>query len=206
MTGLVPEVPENERDYLATFGRLAQEWNLAESNLRGLLMRLASEDMKAFTLNAGILTAEMGSVAMENALRAFAASTIKGQVGEALEHAAKFYERLRAYRNYYVHSIVYVTAHADTGTVGGVHTFEAKGKLVERLEFISKHDLELATVQAIVLRDYVRGINLWLMAQTTEFLGELELPPKPPLPSRLRKSERHLGELFPPHPLTREKS
>jgi hypothetical protein len=207
MASTLPEISESERDYLSAFGRFVIEWNLAESNLRGLLMRLASDNQPTFSLQAGILTAEMGSITLERALRTYASTIKLGKATEAIEHAAQFYQLLRGYRNYYAHGIVSVLPHEESASiVGRVHTFEAKGKFVVRLEFIAKPALEEA--HAIALREYVRDIHLQLIAQALGpmYADGFELPPKPPLPAQLQKSEQRLGELFPPPPSTPKKS
>jgi hypothetical protein len=203
MEPTLPEIPESEQIYFAAIGRLVAEWNLAEANLRSLLTRLvARPENPVETMRATILTAELGAVGMEHALRALAENIYGAPLGDAIKHVAGCYARLRAYRNYYVHGIHTLITHADSGTQGAIHYLEAKSKLVERTELVDRAVLEKTTAHVIQLKDYVRGILVYLMTEQMAKRGFSlpisKLPDMPPLPSELQKPARHFGVLPPP--------
>jgi hypothetical protein len=199
------DLPQDERDYLPVFGRLIVEWNLAESNLRGLLTNLVGDPRSVDAhLRATIMVAELGGVGIENALRSFADTTNRGELGDALKHVADHYSRLRVRRNYYVHGILTVIAGSDKGAVGTIHYLEAKGKVVERRETVPSKALEDVIRQTITFKEYVRGIINWMVQDRTskdlQVRGTHVLPPEPPMQHKLEKPVLYLAMLFAPSP------
>ena len=77
-----------------------------------------------------------------------------------------------------------------------------KSKLVERTGLVDRAVLEKTTAHVIQLKDYVRGILVYLMTEQMAKRGFSlpisKLPDMPPLPSELQKPARHFGVLPPP--------
>ena len=98
------DVADWEEPLYAAMGRLVVIYNRAEFEIRGLLTDLAA-NFQQDNRRAHILTAEIGSVGLENAIRAIAGALLPKVEREAIEHALKLSTEVRGYRNYYVHGI-----------------------------------------------------------------------------------------------------
>jgi hypothetical protein len=94
--------PDDEMrcSYLCALGRLIVNWNQAENSLRQILIDLCGASPAIW-----ILTAELGSVSLENALKGASFDIGQARLTPYIEHCIEWFSRLREYRNYYVHSI-----------------------------------------------------------------------------------------------------
>ncbi len=188
-----PDILPYEFEFLAAFGRMIITWNLAESALRRLLTGLCGAKSIADTLKAKIVTAELSSVGLSQALQTFADIILPPNHAEAINHAVKYYELIRAYRNYYAHGIAGIIPFTE-GPRGFIRITTAKGTLTENKDFVSLDDLKLMIGHAYRLNFYVEAISNHLFDDK----GLFSLPDKPPLPDNLQKTRLHLKELFPP--------
>lgn len=190
-------LPNHSRNYYATLGRLVVEWNLAEATLRTLLNKLAGPESFEDEMRAHLLTAELGSTGLAQALRSHADTMNDRKLVEAIDHAVKCYENLRGHRNYYVHGIVTLLPISKTKTVGHIHYFEAKGRLIQRRDRVTVSSLNDVYRWAIGLRRYAHGIVTYLVTQRMVARGlpprHSKLPRKLRRPPQVQKSARHLG-------------
>ncbi len=190
------KLPRGAQNYYAILGRIVIEWNHAESQLRGMLSRMAGPEGTTAAMRAQILTSELGAVGLEHALRTHIAHLTDRKFAKSATHAVDFYARLRPYRNYYVHGILTLIAFKDTGYVGFIHYLEAKGKFVERREMVLAKTLETLFGHATKFRVFAQGLVAYQVAQRIAALGGPtdigKLPRRPPLPPQLQKPARHL--------------
>jgi hypothetical protein len=174
-----------QAEFEGALGAAIIAWNQAEMVIRGLLVTLSGDGMVSY-----ILTAELGSQGIIDALNAIA--PMKGkELRVAIVTVSAYYERLRAYRNYYVHGLM--ASGSDGKEASGlIYTSSAKGKF--------------GIAQDIVPIDQVKWLRercLDLMkggAAITSRLRLPELPAEPPIlptpqtlvrPPPLRKSLRY---------------
>ena len=156
----VQPLEEGEWEYAAKLGAAVVLWNATEGTIRELL-RLLARGMKVTegSVGAWILVTELGSRQLSEALQAFATDVIEEPEGaDAVRHVALYFDRILAYRNYYVHGISRLRptnpAPPDLKPVGTIDSRSAKGKLV------SYHD-EITTDDLDSFMDRVQAIPVW---------------------------------------------
>jgi hypothetical protein len=194
-----PNILPWEPEFLAAFGHMIITWNVAESSLIRLLAGLCGTGSVSTILKAQIVTAELGSIGLSNALRTFADIILPPKLTEAVNHAVEYYERLRTYRNYYTHGITHILPVSD-GPRGFIRIITAKGSLTEEKDFVSFNDLKFVSGHASCLHSYVETISNHLFSVEWRF----SLPDKPLLPNKLRKTRQHLREQFAPREESQE--
>jgi hypothetical protein len=190
------EAHKDEVSFYAALGRMTVEWNLMESNVRGLLGELCGNEGIERLVPMYILTVELGSLGLINALDAVANELLPADQAVAVKHATKYFDTLRVYRNYYTHDLNLVQAFAD-GTIGMIGSIDAKAKLVFRQEKITEDRLVFVAKHAHILCYYIRGIisyRLWMRhPEREQLLRPPELPRMPPVPAPLQKPGIRLG-------------
>lgn len=194
-----PDILPYEPEFLAAFGHMIITWNIAESALRRLLAGLCGAKSVADILKAKIVTVELGPIGLADALKTFADIILPPSPAEAVNHAVKYYDRIRAYRNYYVHGITGIIPVSD-GPHGFILITTAKGTLTENKDIVSLNDIKTLTGHANQLHWYVEAIISHLFSEEALF----SLPHKPPLPKTLQKTRQHLREHFAPHAESQE--
>jgi len=181
------------RNYLANFGELIITWNQAEGVLRNLLMSVCGRSPATY-----ILTAELGSRGLTDGLNAIAV-TQNENVKEAILAVVILYDRLREYRNYYVHGLTAIGVRNGVG-FGSANMASAKGKLgfstdevpVEQLDDLTKR-LRLLTTASIAILDTIDPQEGSMVPQALPTRATL------PIPDRLRKNLRYpLNDPQPP--------
>ncbi len=199
MTDNLPDgVAPYETPFLIVFAHMILTWNMTEGTMRGLLAQFIGSDSARDVLKSRILTVELGTTGLADALRALAVNILPQDVGKSVSHAVDYFERIRSYRNYYVHGTTNIL-NATSGPHGFIVNMAAKGKLVEHKDRVSVPDLAFVTDHSMTLRNYVTGISCHLL-WTAEFDGGSRplLPEPPQLPKKLTKTATPLLELFPP--------
>lgn len=190
----------SEAKIFAALGQMIVEWNHAEERVRTLMMNLVGWDSHRGILRARILTVELGSVSLSHALRSFANNILGEDVGKYVLHAAEYYDRLRAYRNYYTHAIDHVSP-GKSGPRGLASTVTSKGELKRSRDIISIEEIYLVTQRCSVLGSYCNRISVyrsWPEEYGDTDLPRPPLPDMPRLPDRLQKRVEHLRLMFPP--------
>ena len=201
MSASVPATAEeDEASYIVAFGRMVMAWNRAEASLRQLLAGLCGGNTIEANLKARIVTAELGSAGLTYALNSFAANLLPPEVAERVEHAVKYYDRLRVYRNYYVHGITSVTT-ATQQALGIIIMMTAKNELVEHQDFIAVDRLQWLEEKSEVLHTFAVAIMRHLFWSGPAVGSPREpLPDMQSLPDSLVKNRVNLREKFPPPP------
>ena len=190
---ILPWAPE----FLTALGHMIITWNEAESALRRLLAGLCGRGSVPALLKAQIVTAELGSVGLSNALRTFADIILPSKPAEAINHAVEYYETVRAYRNYYTHGTDILPV--SDGPRGFIRITTAKGSLTEEKDFVSLDDLKFVSGHAHCLHCYVQAISNHLFSEEWRFFSKewrFPLPDKPLLPDKLRKNSPASSRAF----------
>lgn len=172
-------------EFLIALGNLTIDWNFAESWLKHLLGVFVDHGIVAH-----ILTAELGAVGIENALTAIA-NDVLGEVPELadrMKYAAKLYARLRGYRNYYVHGIIFHARYMDGSRPAGfTHVLSAKGNVKTQGARLEAFQINEIAVRATHLALFVRALEQY-WTHDPEKDERPPLPDKPPLPPEVDKN------------------
>ena len=128
--------PAGQVSYYASLGALTVAWNKAENSLRQILITLCGESPQIW-----ILTAELSAIPLERALQSGATDIASPRLRPFIEHCIEWFDRLREYRNYYIHSITDVELHYSGEFVGMSWQTTAKRRLVIHQEFIFEERL-----------------------------------------------------------------
>lgn len=193
-----------ERDFFASLGRLVVEYNGAENALRNLLASTVTAkpaDVEEIALSH-ILTAELGNMALTQALRSYATDVGPQEMEQPLKDAATYLDTIREYRNFYVHAITQVLTFSDTGTFGQLYGLSAKGSIREHRTSITKDDIYRTAHHCTVAKQFFRDLTFRLeyLRGSREYTYVPPLPHTPPAPSRLSKPALHWREYFPRPP------
>jgi hypothetical protein len=113
--------------------------------MRYLLMVLCGKKPSTY-----VLTAELGSQGLLQGLRAISA-TQSAEIAAAIKAVCKYYETLRAYRNYYVHGLTAI-AYSDGHAIGAIAMMEAKEVLRIAEDRITLSEVQALTEQSDLLR------------------------------------------------------
>lgn len=199
MTDDLPDgVALYETPFLIAFAHMILTWNMTEGTMRGLLAHFIGSESVREVLKGRILTAELGTTGLADALRALAINILPEDVGKPVSHAVDYFERVRSYRNYYVHGITNIL-NSTSGPHGFIISFAAKGKLIEHKDLVSVADLAFVTDHSMDLKNYITRIGAHLQWTAELFGGSRPpLPEQPQLPKKLTKTAIPLLELFPP--------
>jgi len=200
-------------EFLAQLGKLVVAWNDLESALGGLIFILAERD----PVTAMLLTADMNAATMMNAIRAlviehdaserrlagdlakdsFAKEYLGGprvveDAAPYVVHLIDFADRLREYRNFYVHGIN--SPRAKEGFLARGRT--ARGRFVFFEQPITLLNLQSLTVSIEACVDYGLKVQTAVVSARGYLRRKDAAPPtwpeKPPLPDKLRRSRQFL--------------
>lgn len=165
-------------------------WNCVEQEARRLLVGPQQRNIAAL-----VASAHLGNVALTDALRAFA-ETLEDEVEAShVAHACEMFERIRAYRNYYVHGLTFLGLQGPellpTAVVRGM---EAKGRLALVEADVSVDDIRALWRMCCNAYSYFHALNLRKLKLADETHdGEPDpWPKKPPLPTKLQRRRSYL--------------
>ncbi len=162
-------------------GRLIIAWNDVEFRLIWLLdMLLEQEDVRPLR----IITAHMTAEAKILAIKACLSEIVETPETKLIEHACKYADCLRVWRNFYGHSVMGVYDTHNPGIQTTAYSMKARGKVVKRLMPVTEQDLVRVGGYCLTLVDFIGTLNVvirhkGLDAETGKPLG---LPEAPPLP------------------------
>lgn len=109
--------PEKDEIFEALFGRTIVAWNSVETDVRNVLLYLASDHGKVEGLGPSILVAEMGTRHLCQTIQAYASATLEDETAKALvHHVSVLFDNLVGYRNHYVHGLIHI--HENIGQIG----------------------------------------------------------------------------------------
>jgi hypothetical protein len=174
----------------AAIGALVISWNRAESILKVLLIALCGASPKTW-----ILTAELGNVGLENALKSASADLAPEELKDHIDHAIEWFSRLREFRNYYVHGIGRIGIVNDE-MVAFLGQISAKTALAWHEEYLTVSRITMLDGQVADFISFASGIELRLYAALKVATRRKQplppLPQMPPLPDRMVKPRRYL--------------
>jgi hypothetical protein len=187
----MPRRSYGETAYYAELGALVASWNQAENSLREMLVALCGARAEIW-----ILTAELGSVSLQSALRSAATDIAAPALSPYIEHCVLWFDTLREYRNYYIHGINDVGPHTEQGFVGVSSHTSAKTRLVIHQEFITKMKLARLRRDITAFLSFSSEVLSHVVEPSlTASSGGTPFPPlpeMPPLPDRLQKPRQYL--------------
>jgi hypothetical protein len=196
--------------FAGAFMRAVIAWNNAEEAAREILvafggnsigLRIASEQLQARSMKEALLS-------LCDALSSVGEQRTKA-VAEHIAHFIEGLDTLRAYRNFYVHSLRSTGRHLkDLSTyIGFLHSTEAKGRLAFIKHELTTDDLEQFMNQTLTLQQYGQHISMCIPRELHEnnalklVVKDAQLwplPDKPTWPDKLRKHRSYLTA--PQHP------
>jgi hypothetical protein len=182
---------ETRRSYLCALGSLIVNWNQAENSLRRILIDLCGASPAIW-----LLTAELGSVSLENALKSASFDIGPARLSPYIDHCIEWFSRLREYRNYYVHSINDIGLNSAEKVVGVYLQVSAKKRITVHSEFIGLDRINKFNSDVIEFLNFVSDVQFHVSAHPlTEFPDGRPFPPLPEmplLPDRLQKPRQYL--------------
>jgi hypothetical protein len=192
-----PDTPEHKQTlwpptewdaHLAMMGRIVFQFNQIEDYHRRTLIHVVGKSVEV-----EILTAHLGSNTINDALRTIANEILKNPEKDRVNHNIKVFERVREYRNYFVHgmiglkqSLLGAPSQVVLNPTLHMRTVKARnGYFSEEIDLDAK-DLENFA------RYLTASVN-YFVANLLYFSGHpahSTLPEKLPLPDKLNKSRR----------------
>ena len=170
--------------FLATLGSLVVCWNHLEASLQSMVYALGGAGSRT-----DIITAHMGNVALCDALRVLSAEFGDDMLKPHLVHFIELFDRVRTYRNYYVHGVRHLGLDQQGAVVGMSQSISAKTRLILHQETVTEENLKACNLQIEKGRRYADAIisNLWQIDRSLDEEQSLSSLQKPPLPDKLRK-------------------
>jgi hypothetical protein len=124
MTDTAPEIAPEHILFLARLGEIVVSWNQLQASLQLMVYRLAGGH------RADILTAHMGAVSLSDGLRTLSTEFGPEELREHIAHFLELFDRLRAYRNHYVHAVLMIGRSDEDKPIGFAQTTIAKRRLM----------------------------------------------------------------------------
>lgn len=181
-------------EILIALGRAVMAWNMTESILRLLLEVLVGEEGGAPRASLMTLTAEISGVDLERAIGVLAPHVLDAERLPDVMYAAKLAERVREYRNFYVHGLSWIVSH-EVLAVAPVLTIRARGSLKQYRDEVSAADLERFSRWCAEASSFIKYvIGNWYPVDLGH--GPPPAPVRPELPPKCARREH----VFPPHP------
>lgn len=193
--------------FAVTFMRAVIAWNNAETTARDILvsfggnsigLRIAAEHLGARSMKDALLTLCDTLAPLD-----FERST---EIAPHIAHFIEGMDTLRAYRNFYVHSLAYTgRSMSDRDTyIGFLQASEARGRLAWVNEKLTTDDLEKFMVHTLTLQRYGEQLARCIPFKVNALAGEppfepAPLPEKPTWPKKLTKLRSYLPKP-PPQP------
>lgn len=202
---------ENEyAPFCVAYVRAICAWNNAEHSARDILTSLSEGGV-----GATIAIHQLGNVSLVDALKTVAKfiRSIGNPLGDLqadhVEHFVEGLDRLRVYRNFYVHDIRGVGREPGSGKIiaqiygvdvkGGYSLISETLRMAELSKF-TRHCFDLETYGSAIAGNVTRSALKQYVTPKPEPLASLQ---KPQWPDRLKKSRESLIKQPPPPPPSR---
>lgn len=178
---------QKHTELLTKLGLLVVEWNRLESCAQLMVYALAGADERI-----DILTAHMGTVSLSDALRTLAAECGPPKAKPHIDHFLALFERIRDYRNYYVHGLRLLVSDKDGRPVAMSQSQSAKARLVIHEGTITDSELQTCIDHIEATLQYAGHIFtlLWGADKVVGAKLGASFLQKPPLPDKLQKPRR----------------
>jgi hypothetical protein len=188
MPGTYQEV--KEREFLAHLGEVIVKWNHLEANTQVLLTAIVGGGDRI-----SILTANLGNVALKEAITTFANEFASDEFKPHVLHYAEFFDRLREYRNWFTHSILAIGRTESGEAMGLSQTISAKRRL-------TLHQKPTGLAELSEFLDWLDTAHRFaseLLCVVYEMPGTkpLDSVTKPDLPDRLQRPRLYLRDVEP---------
>jgi len=154
--------------FAVLLGRLVISWNRSEHAKRVMLATLLHDGA------SWVVVAELNQVGVDQALRSFANGALPEPIKSLTLQGITQGERLRAYRNHYVHGIV-STSGSEHGSEGHIVAHSAKNELKEHTERVPAAQIEEVAQKCEELADHFASLGSYLRVPPTE-RGDDDLP------------------------------
>ena len=143
MTIVSQKIAQYEHD-LAEF---LTSWNRAETAFRGLLVDLCGKTAGAYILAAGL-----GTRSIKEAVLSFAADAMDAEMTSATKHVIEFFDRVLAYRNYYIHGIHLIAFDNTTQeSFSEIQAISSKSRFAVHEERVPSTAIKMARINCICL-------------------------------------------------------
>lgn len=170
---------------LSKLGQIAIEWNNIDALMRLLLSVFIGGGDKT-----DIITAHMNSPVFINMMKTFTAEYAPKDAQAHFTCLYEFYDRMREYRNYYIHGITNIAYEKDR-PIGFAQSRSARGRLVLHQDSIDLTKLQGCLDNLDTLRAFLnRFLDEFLWGgNKKDLVGYLPLASIeiPPLPDKLQK-------------------
>lgn len=183
------QLSANIRAIQQALGHLVMTWNHVDQSLVELMGAALKQDPRSLS----IITAHMSSEGRIQALLACLSEMEESDIGTHIRWACNYTDRLRIWRNHYVHSVLGNYASEGGGELRAMtYSMKAKRTVVERRIPASEADLMKVAGQAATLHNFIFSLCLFIRIQNQpELRPQLwhpdipyKLPAMPPLPER----------------------
>lgn len=175
-------VSEDTSELFRRLGQLVMFWNRAEETTRLLIRDIATGEPH----DIDTLTAHMGSIGLCDALRTLSNDTADTKLNSCINHFIKYFEIMREYRNYYVHSLVGIE-----GGEGVLMSISARSNLSLHTESVLSIDVADAAHKCFQLQNFGAAIHDHIINKS-ENLPSLD---KLVLPVRLEKPRTPIRDI-----------
>lgn len=199
------------RDIPLALGLVTISWNRLESHLRGMTQDLAGRCDLASRMTVEVIVTELGTVGITQALQTYARQfpDNHADLGDSLRAGVEWAERLKSYRNYYIHAIQSITMYGmipaeemivsdapiheamTVGPYGMIYQKSAKGKSKWSQDFITSEKIIWLNNQLIQCLEYLKAID-WSINRYFHVLDWRKIAPllpQPTLPDVLQKPD-----------------
>lgn len=158
-------IPTQPRVHAPSVGILAQSfmsavmfWNHAETTMKQIVQLLLGQSAMSLAV-----AAEMGNIALTNAVLVASRMPEMEDLSDHLRHFCEGYDRLRGYRNFYVHAIYATTVHEGQTAIQAL-AFDGKSQIRMFNPIITAGDLRNYISSVHKLIGYGSAIQLELGA------------------------------------------
>ncbi|MBM7043584.1 hypothetical protein [Rhizobium lusitanum] len=174
---------EEEREFLALFGLVVMDWNVLEAAIELITYRLAGGGG-----HIEVLTGHLGALGMNEAMKTLSTEFGPADLRNDIAHLAEMFDRLREYRNYYVHGIRLLGAGGDSGPVIGLsQSTTSKSRLKLHQAIVTKDELMVLSGQLDECKRFADWLTVKLYGIEGPEMPILPRPDTPALPVRLKK-------------------
>lgn len=167
------------------FLQMVAKWNQLETQARDLLKALLGGQHGHF-----VVSHHLGNVTLIDTLRTVAETS---PVGDEIRHFASGMDRIRLYRNYYVHGLIgvgIIEKSKDAGSVGILTSTQVKSGVKHYEEEVPLAKIRQVANVEDIFRDYGEMITAFVTQPSAARLASLR--EKPALPEPLTKRLRNL--------------
>lgn len=183
-----------EREYLVELGMVIVEWNKLEATIRFLIYKLAGGGPAT-----DILLSKMSTLGTIDIFKSLSGEIGSDSLRSELGHLAEVYDKLREYRNEYVHGIAALVHDGSiNGPIVGLGQTVAtsKSRLVLREHKVSKADLEFMRTNLESAKKYADSIITTLLREISPDCRRLLPAVDIVRPTDLKRLTRHHTFLY----------